>query len=46
MVKKKECFICGNSNEDEIVHQLLFSDKDGNEGEFYEWMCDERKGCC
>lgn len=46
MAKKKECFICGNTNKEEIVYQILFSDGDGNEGECYEWMCDEGKGCC
>lgn len=43
--EKKECFICGHTNAEEIELVPLFSDGDGNEGNFEEWMCKEGKGC-
>ncbi|HDR7066988.1 TPA: hypothetical protein QCW42_004094 [Bacillus cereus] len=42
---KKECMLCYNTNEDEIEKVPLFSDGDGNEGHYEEWMCKEGKGC-
>ncbi|AGT13503.1 hypothetical protein BigBertha_231 [Bacillus phage BigBertha] len=42
----KECILCFNANKDEIEKVPVFTDRDGNEGEFVEWMCKEGEGCC
>ncbi|ALA13416.1 hypothetical protein AVV02_gp238 [Bacillus phage AvesoBmore] len=42
----KECILCFNTNKDEIEKVPVFTDRDGNEGEFVEWMCKEGEGCC
>ncbi|QVW28900.1 phosphohydrolase [Bacillus phage SWEP1] len=43
---KKECLLCGNTNKKEIEMVPMFSDGDGNEGYFEEYMCKEGQGCC
>lgn len=43
--KKKECMICGNDKPRELEAQTLYSDGDGNDGVYKEYVCKEGKGC-
>lgn len=38
--------LCGNTNIEEIEQASLFTDEEGNDGEFPEWFCKEGLGCC
>lgn len=41
----KECTLCGNKKAKELEKVLMFSDGDGIDGESFEWICKEEKGC-
>lgn len=42
---KKECMICGNTNEDELEEITLHSDEDGNDAQEKQWFCKEDEPC-
>lgn len=44
-MKKKECYICGNTNKDELELVTLNTNEDGSENVHDEYMCKEGKGC-
>jgi hypothetical protein len=43
--KPKECILCGNTDPKEIEKTTFFSDPDGKDGIYLEWLCKEGEGC-
>lgn len=41
----KECYLCYNTNEEELEEQTLYTDSHGNEAEEKIYICKEGKGC-